>query len=102
MNFLSRCIVWPVRFTLCRLVASLAVSLVGMQAFGQEIATVPPVVGSSFEAQGIEQYRQVIAQAQRANRLALPSHPQLVRLNYVLDRVRQVVPMASMGAIAAD
>jgi predicted Zn-dependent protease len=45
------------------------------------------------EAQAAQEYRQLLQQASAKNKLALPSHPQVVRLNYIAQRLRQSAPM---------
>ena len=45
------------------------------------------------EAEAGQEYRQLLQQASAKNKLALPTHPQVVRLNYISQRLRQFAPM---------
>jgi len=45
------------------------------------------------EAQSAQEYRQLLEQARQKNKLALPTHPQVIRLNYISQRLRQFAPM---------
>ncbi len=45
------------------------------------------------EAQAAQEYRQLLQQANAKNQLALSTHPQVIRLNYISQRLRQFAPM---------
>jgi predicted Zn-dependent protease len=67
-----------------------------------QISPPAPAASASLEEQGIEQYRQALAQARARKQLALPTHPQQVRLNYILERLIHAFPMTTpWGARAA-
>ena len=69
-------------------------------ALGQQVPPLPQIASGSLEARGIEEYRQLMARARAANQLALPTHPQVVRMNYVLGRLTRAFPMTAWGARA--
>ncbi len=89
------------RRLLAGLGAGAALALPGARAFAQrEGVQVGPrsqfnglVSAAAIEQQSAEQYHQLLAQARAKNLLAEPQHPQLIRLNYISQRLR---PFATM------
>jgi Zn-dependent protease with chaperone function len=77
-------------------------ALPGASAFAQRegVQVGPPSQISALapsaeqvEAQAGQEYRQLLQQASAKNKLAYPTHPQVIRLNYISQRLRQFAPM---------
>ena len=95
----------PLRRRLLAGAALAALPVAGAFAQREGVQVGPPSKMSALapsaeevEAQSAQEYRQLLQQAGAKNKLALPTHPQVIRLNYISQRLRQFAPMWNQRA----